>query len=89
MACFPPLAKGADITSPCAYDLSPSHNDGQTPVVVDPTTVNARMATVAPYVKPANTPNRNLSWCLFFPGAASAGATASVDFKANNVFTAP
>jgi hypothetical protein len=63
--------------------------DGQAPVVVDPTTVNARMATAAPFVKPANAPQTNLNGFVFFPGASSAGATASVDFKANNVFTAP
>ena len=63
--------------------------DGQAPVVVDPTTVNPRMSTAAPYVKAPNVPNKNLSWFLFFPNAASAGATASVDFKANNVFTQP
>jgi len=63
--------------------------DGQAPVVVDPTTVNARMNTAAPYVKPANVPNTNLDWFMFFPNAVSPGATASVDFRANNVFTAP
>jgi hypothetical protein len=63
--------------------------DGQTPVVVDPTTVNTHMLTAAPYVKPANTPGGNLSWFLFLSGGFPAGATANVDFRANNVFTAP
>jgi hypothetical protein len=63
--------------------------DGQAPVVVDPTTVNTRMFTAAPFVKGPNVPNKSLNWFLFFPAAASAGATANVDFKANNVFTAP
>jgi len=63
--------------------------DGQAPVVVDPKTVNARMNTAAPFVKAPNVPGKNLSWFLFFPSSVSTGATASVDFKANNVFTAP
>ena len=63
--------------------------DGQTPVVVDPQTVNTHMLMAAPYVKPANTPSKNLSWFLFLPGGFPAGATANVDFRANNVFTAP
>lgn len=61
--------------------------DGQTPVVVDPTTVNTHMLTAAPHVKPANTPSKNLSWFLALPNVG--GATANVDFRANNVFTAP
>jgi hypothetical protein len=65
--------------------------DGATPVVVDPTTVNAFMNVAAPYVKPANSPVRNVSGFLFVPpaGAPAVGATASMDFEANNVFTAP
>jgi hypothetical protein len=63
--------------------------DGQTPVEVDPTTVNARMNAAAPYVKAANVPNKSLNWFLFFPNAAAAGARANVDFKANNVVIAP
>jgi hypothetical protein len=65
--------------------------DGATPVVVDPTTVNAFMNVAAPYVKPANSPVKNLSGFLFVPpaGAPAVGATASMDFKVNNVFTAP
>jgi hypothetical protein len=63
--------------------------DGETPVVVDPTTVNTRMLTAAPYVKVANTSSKNLSWFLFLPGSFPAGATANVNFMANNVFTAP
>lgn len=65
--------------------------DGATPVVVDPTTVNAFMNVAAPYAKPANSPGMNLSEFLFVPpsGVPAVGATASVDFWANNVFTAP
>ena len=64
--------------------------DGGTPVVVDPTTVNAFMNVAAPYAKPANSPDKNMSSFLFVPASASAvGATASVDFRVNNVFTAP
>jgi hypothetical protein len=65
--------------------------DGATPVVVDPTTVNAFMNVAAPYVKPANSPGMNLSGFLFVPpfGVPAVGATASMDFKVNNVFTAP
>jgi hypothetical protein len=64
--------------------------DGGTPVVVDPTTVNAFMNVAAPYVKPANSPEKRLFWFLSVPPSASAvGATASVDFTANNVSTAP
>ncbi len=65
--------------------------DGATPVVVDPTTVNAFMNVAAPYAKPANSPGMNLSGFLFVPpaGAPAVGATASVDFRVNNVFTAP
>jgi hypothetical protein len=65
--------------------------DGATPVVVDPTTVNAFMNVAAPYAAPANSPAMNLSGFLFVPpaGAPAVGATASMDFKINNVFTAP
>jgi hypothetical protein len=64
--------------------------DGGTPVVVDPTTVNTFMNVAAPYVKPANSPQKQLFWFLSVPPSASAvGATASVDTRANNVFTAP
>ncbi len=64
--------------------------DGGTEVVVDPTTVNARMNTAAPYVKAANSPVKQLGWGVFVPPAATAtGATASMDLKVNNVFTAP
>jgi hypothetical protein len=65
--------------------------DGATPVVVDPTTVNAFMNVAASYVKPANSPGMNLSGFLFVPpaGAPAVGATASMDFSVNNVFTAP
>jgi len=64
--------------------------DGGTPVVVDPTTVNTFMNVAAPYVKPANSPQKQLFWFLSVPPSASAvGATASMDFRVNNVFTAP
>ena len=65
--------------------------DGATPVVVDPTTVNAFMNVAAPYAKPENSPVKNLSGFLFVPpaGAPAVGATASMDFRINNVFTAP
>jgi hypothetical protein len=65
--------------------------DDATPVVVDPTTVNAYMNAAAPYVKPANSPGMNLSGFVFVPpfGAPAVGATASMDFRVNNVFTAP
>ena len=59
--------------------------DGQAAVVVDPQMVNTHMLIAAPYVKPANTASKNLSWFLNVP----ASATANVDFRANNVFTAP
>jgi hypothetical protein len=60
--------------------------NGATPVVVDPTTVNAYMLTAAPYTKPANAPQRQLFWFLSVPPSV---LTASMDFKVNNVFTAP
>ncbi len=64
--------------------------DGGTPVVVDPTTVNTHMTTAAPYAKPANSPGKTLGAFLSVPPSGSAvGATASMDFKFNNVFTAP
>jgi hypothetical protein len=53
--------------------------DGGTPVVVDPTTVNTFMNVAAPYVKPANSPQKQLFWVLSVPPSASAvGATAIV-----------
>ena len=64
--------------------------DGGTPVVVDPTTSNAHMNVAAPYVKPANSSVRQLGAFLSVPSSASSvGATASMDFRVNNVFTAP
>ena len=64
--------------------------DGGTPVVVDPTTTNAFMNVAAHYAKPANSPEKRLFWFLFVPSSNSAvGATASVDFRVNSVFTAP
>jgi hypothetical protein len=61
--------------------------DGQTPVVVDPTTINARMRIAAPAVKAANAPVARITEVLSIPSAA--GKTATLDFRANNVFTAP
>ncbi len=64
--------------------------DGGTPVVVDPTTVNTHMSTAAPYAKAANSPGRTLGAFLSVPPSGSApGATAGMDFRVNNVFTAP
>jgi len=60
--------------------------DGAAPVVVDPTTVNVHMSIAAPYVKPANSPLKQLATYI---SASAGGATAHVDFKVNNVFTAP
>lgn len=60
-----------------------------TGITVDPTTVNARMTTAAPFVKAANFPQKQLGWLIAVPSAAPAGSTASLDFKANNVFTGP
>ena len=41
--------------------------------------------------RPANSPGMNLSGFLFVPpfGVPAVGATASMDFRVNNVFTAP
>jgi hypothetical protein len=61
--------------------------DGETAVVVDPTTINPRMSVAAPYAKPPTVPDKSLSWFFFLP--SSSGETATVDFKVNNVFTAP
>jgi len=60
-----------------------------TGITVDPTTVNARMNIAAPFVKPANSPTKQLAWVTFVPPATPIGSTASLDFKVNNVFTAP
>jgi len=64
--------------------------DGGTPVVVDPTTANTRMNVAAPYVKAANSPQKQLAWGVFIPpDAAATGTAASIDLRVNNVFTAP
>ena len=64
--------------------------DSGTPVVVDPTTTNARMNVAAPFVKAANSPQKQLAWGVLVPTSGGAvGATASIDFRVNNVFTAP
>ena len=62
--------------------------DDAPPVVVDPTTVNAHINVAAPYAKPANSPLKQLDAFLFIPVSAP-GSTASMDFKVNNIFTAP
>jgi len=60
--------------------------DGQTPVIVDPTSANARMTTGAPYVRVPNAPLAQIGAFLALP---TAGRSASIDFRLNNVFTAP
>ena len=72
---------------PATHLLTFQVNDA-TPVVVDPTTISPQISVVAPYVKPANSPLKQLDAFLFIP-ASTPGATASMDFKVNNVFTAP
>ena len=72
---------------PAAHLLTFQVNDAA-PVVVDPTTVGAQISVAAPYVKPANSPLKQVDAFLFIP-ASTPGATASMDFKINNVFTAP
>jgi hypothetical protein len=59
--------------------------NGATPVVVDPTTVNAHMSIAAPYAGPANSPVRTIG---AFLSVSSANATASIDYVVNNVFIA-
>jgi len=64
--------------------------DGGAPVVVDPTTVNFFMATAAPFVKAANSPQKQIAWGAFVPPSGSAtGAAANLDLTINNVYTAP
>jgi hypothetical protein len=70
---------------PATHLLTFQVNDA-TPVVVDPTTVSPQISVAAPYVKPANSPLKQLDAFLFIPAP---GATASMDFRVNNVFTAP
>ena len=60
--------------------------NGGTAIVVDPTTVNTHMSIAAPYAGPANSPVRTIGAFLF---VTSPNATATMDFKVNNVFTAP
>jgi hypothetical protein len=72
---------------PATHLLTFRVNDA-TPVVVDPTTVSPQISVAAPYVKPANSPLKQLGAFLFIPASAPE-ATASMDFKVNNVFTAP
>jgi fibronectin type 3 domain-containing protein len=66
--------------------------DGGTAVVVDPTTVNSFMTAGAPVIKAPNVQVKQLVWGVSVPPSISpsaAGATASIDFSANNVFIAP
>jgi hypothetical protein len=64
--------------------------DSATPVVVDPTMPGAHVATHAPFVKAANSPFWAIQDVLSIPASGtSVGATASMDYKVNNVFTAP
>jgi len=64
--------------------------DGQTPVAVNPTTVSARITQAAPYAKPANTPLLSIGGYIVVPASASAaGKAGTLDFRLNNVFTAP
>ncbi|HUQ73934.1 MAG TPA: fibronectin type III domain-containing protein [Burkholderiales bacterium] len=63
--------------------------DGQAPVIVDPTTVNARMSIAAPYVKAPNAPAMHIGRFLSLDPGVSPATQASLDFKVNNVFTAP
>jgi chitodextrinase len=66
--------------------------DGGTPVVVDPGVVSAIVTTAAPFVKAANSPVKQLVWGVFVANSvapSAAGTAASLDFKANNIFTAP
>jgi hypothetical protein len=64
--------------------------DGAAPVVVDPTIASAQILVPTSVAKAANSPFRAIGESLFIPNAAgSVGATASIDYKVNNVFTAP
>jgi hypothetical protein len=72
---------------PATHLLTFQVNDA-TSVVVDPTTISPQISVAAPYVKPANSPLKQLDAFLFIP-ASTPGATASMDFKVNNVFAAP
>jgi hypothetical protein len=49
---------------------------------------NVHMATGRPFVSVANSPFRAIANFLVIP-ASNAGATASIEHKVNNVFTAP
>jgi hypothetical protein len=63
-----------------------------TQVVVDPTVPGPNITTAAAFAKTANSPNRFLVWVATVPNSAAppaAGATASIDFNVNNIFTAP
>jgi hypothetical protein len=60
--------------------------NGQAPVVADPTRVSAHIDVAAPFVKAANSPLRAIGNSQVTQGN---GATASIDYKVNNVFTAP
>jgi hypothetical protein len=59
--------------------------NGQTPVLVDPTTPSTLMNAGAPFVRAANSPLAQIG--AFVDAAPS--SSASIDFRVNNVFTAP
>jgi hypothetical protein len=73
--------------NPTSYAFS-FQVDAGAPVVVDPTTVNPRMTTAAPFAKLANSPQKLLVGGVSVPAAVTS-ATASMDVKVNNVFTGP
>lgn len=59
--------------------------NGETPVLVDPTTANALMNAGALFVQAAHSPSAQIG--AFVDAAPS--SSASIDFRVNNVFTAP
>jgi hypothetical protein len=64
--------------------------DDATPVQVDPTTFSIYMTTPAPYLKPPNSPVKAIgSYNRVFASPSAVGKIASINFKVNNVFTAP
>jgi hypothetical protein len=64
--------------------------DDATPVQVDPTTPSIYMTTPAPYVKPPNSPLKSIgSYNRVFASPSAVGKIASINFRVNNVFTAP
>jgi hypothetical protein len=100
----PVVPKGADPVLGHTHTLRlewdpPNHMftfqvDGGTPVVVDPTVAGAFIANPAANNGPANAPLKQVVgiasvFPALGPGTTPVGSTASVDFKVNNVFTAP